>query len=200
MAEEKTEPTTFRSAAKISHKIRDLANKLKASETENTALKGQITTLSTKVTTLEGAASNPTKDRARVIELKTQIRNDRHRSAFARLAKAAGAADDLVDDLYERSGYTAEADEPDEEQLEEVLAEVKAKKPSAFVAGKTTSTDSSTPAPKPAKPVAGAGRGSPNPGRDGTIITAEQRADPLFMLNPKNKDVILAAAKEGRFR
>ena len=199
MPEEKTEATTFRSAAKIGAKIRDLANKLKASETENTALKGQITTLSTKVTTLEGAASNPTKDRARVIELEGQIRNDRHRSAFARLAKAAGAADDLVDDLYERSGYTAEADEPDEEQLGEVLAEVKAKKPSAFVAAKQSTESVSLTKPAP-KPVPGGGRGGPNPGRDGTIITAEQRADPMFMLNPKNQEVILAAAREGRFR
>ena len=47
---------------------------------------------------------------------------------------------------------------------------------------------------------AGGGRSNRNQGGDGTIVTADMRADPKFMLNPRNKELIMAAAKEGRFR
>ena len=52
-------------------------------------------------------------------------------------------------------------------------------------------------APEPA----GGGRSTErNKGGDGTIVTAEMRADPKFMLDPRNREIITAAAKEGRFR
>ena len=50
------------------------------------------------------------------------------------------------------------------------------------------------------QPPAGGGRADRNQGGDGTIVTQEMRADPRFMLDPKNKELITAAAKEGRFR
>jgi hypothetical protein len=198
VADEVKDAPTFKAAAKIGAKIRQYAGENKTLATENATLKDQLAKLTAKVTTLESQVSNPSKDRARVAELEKQIRDDRHRSAFTRLAKAAGAADDLVDDLYDRSGYTAEGDEPDDDQLAQVLDEVKAKKPSAF--GRTAAAEPVVPGKPAPKPVAGAGRGEPHRGKDGTIITAEMRADPTFMLNPRNREVIQAAAKEGRFR
>ena len=47
---------------------------------------------------------------------------------------------------------------------------------------------------------AGGGRASRNQGADGTIVTQEMRADPKFMLDPKNSELIRDAALGGRFR
>ena len=47
---------------------------------------------------------------------------------------------------------------------------------------------------------AGGGRASRNQGADGTIVTQEMRADPKFMLDPKNRELIRDAAIGGRFR
>ena len=47
---------------------------------------------------------------------------------------------------------------------------------------------------------AGGGRASRNQGADGTIVTQEMRADPKFMLDPKNREIIRDAAIGGRFR
>ena len=47
---------------------------------------------------------------------------------------------------------------------------------------------------------AGGGRSARNEGGDGTIITQEMRADPKFMLDPGNREIIAHAAKEHRFR
>jgi hypothetical protein len=196
---------SFRSAAKVGAKMRQFAIDLKtaladvaALKEKNTSLESQIATLTTENSGLKSQVSNPSADRKRVQELLGEIKAGKHKAAFAKLAKDAGAAEDLIEDLYERSGYKAEADDPDDEALAAVLDELKEKKPSAF--RPPAKADETTTAAKTVKTPAGTGRGAPAKGGEGTIITAEQRADPMFMLNPKNKQIIAAAAKEGRFR
>ena len=51
-----------------------------------------------------------------------------------------------------------------------------------------------------ASEAAGGGRANRNQGADGTIVTQEMRADPKFMLDPKNREIIRDAAIGGRFR
>ena len=51
---------------------------------------------------------------------------------------------------------------------------------------------------RPSQPAAAAR--DRNQGADGTIVTQEMRADPKFMLDPKNREIIRDAAIGGRFR
>src|SRR5271157_4858840 len=119
--------------------------------------------------------------------------------------------------LWQVSGYKAEADEPDEKALGKLVEDLRKSADYAFepsdnadfgmrnAESKIQNRQSSRTkygletgaAPEPA----GGGRSTErNKGGDGTIVTAEMRADPRFMLDPRNREIITAAAKEGRFR
>ena len=118
-----------------------------------------------------------------------------------------------VKHLWEIGKYKPDDDAPDEKALGKLVDRLKKEADYAFEPAKTEE--------EPARPEkdrissrtkygleirgetpepAGGGRGTRNAGGDGTIITAEMRGDPKFMLDPRNKEMITAAAKEGRFR
>jgi chaperonin cofactor prefoldin len=141
--------------------------------------------------------------------LKQKIRDRTAYDKFAELAEKAGAKKGATKHLWKLAEYQADKDEPDEHKLAELLDGLKAEADYAFEPAGTDSAAArapeisktrsglelkSTPAP------AGGGRSARNQGGDGTIVTAEMRADPKFMLDPKNRELITAAAKEGRFR
>jgi len=129
--------------------------------------------------------------------LKQQLRNRTHGDVFRRLAKEAGADERAIDDLYVLSGYKADKDDIDEAKLKTMVEELKAKKPLHFPA---PAVEGETPATEPeVRRVPAADRGgSHDKGKSGVRLTEKHLADPMFMLNPKNKDMILAAAKEHR--
>lgn len=58
---------------------------------------------------------------AEIAELKATIKNNAHRGKFNELAKAAGVKADAMDDLFEKSGYKAEADAPDEAAMTKAI-------------------------------------------------------------------------------
>ena len=146
----------------------------------------------------------------RIAELEASIRDRTHFDKFAELAKAAKAKDAALKHLWQVSGYKAEADDIDEKALQGLVARLKTEADYAFdpedepryqgrqrdladqVRHRSTGSTSRSPA--------GGGRSIRNQGGDGTIVTQEMRADPKFMLDPKNRELITAAAKEGRFR
>jgi len=149
--------------------------------------------------------------------LKQKIRDRTAYDKFAELAKKAGAKEGATKHLWKLAEYQADKDEPDEHKLAELLDGLKAEADYAFEPAETeppnmreareaaerqtrewSGKKHGLPAPGEAPP--GGGRSARNQGGDGTIITAEMRADPKFMLDPKNKELITAAAKEGRFR
>ena len=167
---------------------------------------------------LSAKVATPDDKDKRISELQGQIRLGRHRDAFSKLAKGA-VKDEAVADLFDLMRAKAaefgidpkhfDADEPDAKAYEAALTKARESRPYAFIPSekeasglpeRPTWPESSSFRPNQTPPVVGSGRGERNVGTDGTIITPEMRADPSFMLNPANRDVIVSAAKEGRFR
>src|SRR5208283_4857833 len=109
-------------------------------------------------------------------------------------------------------GYELAGDEPDEKALANVLKRLKTEVDYAFdepeppnMAAARAAAQRETSRTKYGLELRGeepppGGRSDRNKGADGTIVTAEMRADPKFMLDPKNKQLIADAAREGRFR
>jgi FtsZ-binding cell division protein ZapB len=152
---------------------------------------------------------------SRIRDLEGQIRTGRHRDVFAKLAK--GKVDDsAIGDLFDMirakpDQFGAQAglfdqDQADEKAYEAILAKAKERAGYAFLresqeqeqaAARQTPNGfrfNQTPTP------AGTGRADRNNGANGTIITADHRADPKFMLDPRNREVLALAAAEGRIR
>jgi hypothetical protein len=102
-----TQRSKFRAAAKNLTTERD---QLRA---EVTKLKGEV---------LEAAKTGGA---ARIAELEGQLRDQSHRGKFNELAKAAGVKANALDDLWERSGYKAEGDQPDEGKIASAIAKQK---------------------------------------------------------------------------
>ena len=146
--------------------------------------------------------------------LEASIRDRTHFDKFAELAKGAKAKDKAIRQLWRDAkdrGYQPDGDEADEKALQTVVARLRTEVNYAF----DPDPDATTTAAQEAARItsrtkyglelrgeepAGGGRSSRNQGADGTIVTQEMRADPKFMLDPKNREIITAAAKEGRFR
>lgn len=151
--------------------------------------------------------ANKIKLQARIDELEGAMRDRIHYDRFSELAKEAGAKPAALKHLWDVSKYKAADDKVDDEALGKVLDSLQESADYAF-------DIRPEPAPEKRETVktrgglefrsvpnpAGGGRSKRNGGQDGTIITAEMRADPKFMLDPRNKETILTAAKEGRFR
>ena len=156
--------------------------------------------------------NNPDTMAERIAELEDMIRDRTHFDRFAELAKGAKAKDAALKHLWQVSGYKAEADEIDDKALQTLVAKLKQDADYAFDPEPTATTQAAQEAARPtsrtkygldigtAGEPAGGGRASRNQGADGTIITQEMRADPKFMLDPRNAEIIRDAALGGRFR
>lgn len=149
----------------------------------------------------------------RVEELTAQIRDRAAYDRFGELARERGAKDSAIKALWKLAGYQAETDDPDDDKLTELLDGLKAEADFAFEpAAEGSGSEAAARAAAITKArsgleirgdnskPAGGGRSGRNGGQDGTIITAEMRADPKFMLNPANRELIAQAAREHRFR
>lgn len=88
----------------------------------------------------------------KVKQLEGQIRDGKHRSAFAKAAEAAGVEPKAVEDLWTLSGYKAEADEPDAPSIERAIAGAKEARPYLFrPAGEGQGEGQGQPAKEPLK-------------------------------------------------
>lgn len=154
---------------------------------------------------------NPDETAKELASLKQQIRDRNHFDKFAELAKGEKAREAALKHLWKISEYKAEADEPDEAALKGLLKKLKTEADYAFEDVEPPNMKAAREAAREnsrtryglemrgEKPPPG-GRSERNKGGDGTIITAEMRADPKFMLDPRNKEIIRDAALGGRFR
>jgi len=152
---------------------------------------------------------------ARIAELEASIRDRNHFDKFAELASASKAKAKALRQLWRDAkdrGYEPKSDEIDERALQTAVAQLKSEVDYAFDPEPTDVTKAAQEAARTtsrtkygldignAGEPAGGGRANRNQGADGTIVTQEMRADPKFMLDPKNKEIIRDAAIGGRFR
>lgn len=181
----------------LERQVEALTAQLQTLTSERDEFRDALSEITEERDTLKAKAAEPDAQAARIAELEASIRDRNHFDKFTELAKGAKAKEAALKHLWQVSGYKAEADEPDEHVLGKLIADLRQNADYAFepieppardIAGRYT-----TPPP-------GGGRGLRNQGGDGTIITAEMRADPKFMLDPRNNEIITQAAKEHRFR
>jgi len=151
---------------------------------------------------------------SRIAELEASIRDRDHFAEFSRMALDSKAKSKALRQLWRDAkdrGYQADGDQADEKALQTVLARLKTEVDYAF----DPEPENATAAREAARPTSrtkygldvegpitpGGGRSAErNKGLDGTIVTQEMRADPKFMLDPKNRELIRDAALGGRFR
>ncbi len=194
-------------------------------QSQVTSLTAQLQTLTSERDEYRDALSEVSTERdslrsapeaaSRIAELEASIRDRNHFDKFAELAQASKAKAKALRQLWRDAkdrGYEAAGDEPDEKALQAAVARLKTEVDYAF----DPETDAtSTAAREAARPTSrtkygldvegpitpGGGRSAErNKGTDGTIVTQEMRADPKFMLDPKNRELIRDAALGGRFR
>src|SRR5271166_3006810 len=201
----------------LQRQVETLTTQLRKLTSERDEFRDALTEISEERDSLKSKVAAPDAQAARIAELEGTIRDRQHYDKFAELAKGAKAKEAALKHLWQVSGYKAEADEPDEIALGKLVKDLRKSADYAFepsdnadfgmrnAESKIQNRQSSRTkygletgaAPEPA----GGGRSTErNKGGDGTIVTAEMRADPRFMLDPRNREIITAAAKEGRFR
>jgi hypothetical protein len=162
------------------------------SSKESARLRKEVEDLKTKL------AESVDSVKAENKELKQQLRMGAHRDAFRRLASAAKVKQEGIDDLFALSGWKADKDEIDEAAMGKLLDELRGKKALFFESQGDGDTAEEVPT-SATKRVPAPDRGSTfDRGKAGIRLTGKELADPKFMLDPKNKELILAAAKEGR--
>ena len=163
-----------------------MSDELKALKVENDDLKKKVIT--------------PDEATKRITELEAKIRDRSHFDKFAELAKGAKAKDSALKALWKLADFKPETDEIDEKALGELVTRLKGEHDYAFDVETDPAIKAAADAAAKYKTPPPGGRGQRNAGGDGTIVTADMRADPKFMLDPRNREIITAAAKEGRFR
>lgn len=198
----------------LQRQVDTLTTQLQALTTERDEYRESLKTLASERDTLQSQVAAPDAQAARIAELEASIRDRNHYDKFAELAKGAQAKDKALKQLWRDAkdrGYHPESDEIDEQALQAAVAALKTEVDYAF---DTSESGESRVASGEKRETSrtkyglelkgdeppGGGRSGRNQGGDGTIVTAEMRADPKFMLDRKNQQLIADAAREGRFR
>jgi len=196
----------------LKEQIGNLTAQLQTLTSERDEYRDALSEVASERDTLKSQISSPDELTAELTALKQQIRDRAHLDKFSELAKGEKAKEAAIKHLWKLADYKAEADEPDETALKDVLKRLKTEADYAFEDAEPPNMKAAREAaerewsgkkhglPAPKEAPAGGGRSARNQGGDGTIVTAEMRADPKFMLDPRNRELIAAAAKEGRFR
>src|SRR5271157_192414 len=207
------EETGNQSALRILQgQVESLTAQLQTLTSERDEYRDALSEVASERDSLKTQIISPDELTAELAALKGQIRDRAHFDKFSDLAKGDHAKEAAVKHLWKLADYKAEADEPDEAALKDVLRRLKTEADYAFEDAEPPNMKAAREAaerewsgkkhglPAPKEAPAGGGRSARNQGGDGTIVTAEMRADPKFMLDPRNRELIAAAAKEGRFR
>jgi len=197
----------------LERQVETLTAQLQTLTSERDEYRDALTEVSSERDTLKTAPEAS----ARIAELEGTIRDRNHFDKFAELAASAKAKAKALRQLWRDAkdrGYQAQGDEADENALQAVVARLKSEVDYAFDVDESKSSMNAQEASAAVRTTsrtkyglemrgeepAGGGRNERNKGADGTIITQEMRADPKFMLDPKNKEIIRDAAIGGRFR
>jgi hypothetical protein len=140
---------------------------------------------------------------AELAALKITVKNDKHRGKFNELAKAAGAKDKALDDLWDRSGYKADGDVPDEKAITKAIEAQREARDYLFedVSPEEAETPAAGGPDTPPEPEQEPARPGPARGQGGTRkstgsqtqITDAQMRDPAWCF--ANQGKLTAAAK-----
>jgi hypothetical protein len=185
--------------ARFASKVRGLKEQVKQLTTERDGLKMERDTLVGERDTLKIKADTSLMAKE-VDRLKAELRGHKHRAMFDELARATGVRPEALEDAWMLSGYKAEADEPDEARLSEVVAGLKGIRGYLFTGeGAAPSGGSESPLPgSQNKPAPGSGRGGPN--GPGAPVFSEELAKRDVAYVMKNYDAYVAAAKARTFQ
>jgi len=200
----------------LQKQVESLTTQLEKITGERDEYRDSLKTIASERDDLQARVAQPDAQADRIAELEGTIRDRAHYDKFAELATAskakAKALKSLWRDAQTIAGYKVEGDEIDDKALQTVVAKLKAEVDYAFDPEESVNVTATREAARPtsrtkygldigtATEPAGGGRASRNQGGDGTIVTQEMRADPKFMLDPRNKEIIRDAAIGGRFR
>lgn len=145
------------------------------------------------------ARSDSNAERKRADALAQQIRDIRHRDAFYKKVREAGAPSDVVEDLWNLAGFKPEKDEVDEEAIQEVVYSLKSSKPRWFEPEKAQDSQGEAQSQQPdRKPSPAAGRGGEMQGPRGKTYTTADMQDPRKAMDPEFRKEYNQALKEGR--
>ena len=194
----------------LERQVKELTGQLQTLTSERDEYRDALTETATERDSLRGLPEHT----ARIAELEASIRDRNHFDKFAELAAAAKAKSKALRQLWRDAkdrGYEADDDAVDEKALQAIVAKLKTEVDYAFDVDVDGTTTAAREAARPTSRTkyglemrgeepAGGGRQERNKGADGTIVTQEMRADPKFMLDPKNREMIRDAALGGRFR
>lgn len=128
---------------------------------------------------------------AELAALKETVKNNAHRGKFNELAKAAGAKEKALDDLWNASGYKADGDVPNEKAITKLIEAQREARDYLFDAeGTATTTDGedadeedgpTVPQLEQARPGPARGQGGTRRGTGGqTQISDAQMRDPAW--------------------
>jgi len=199
----------------LKEQITNLTSQLQSLTSERDEYRNSVSQLEAERDKLKAKVQDPGDIARENAELKQSIRDRTAYDKFAELAKRSGAKDGAVKHLWKLAEYQADKDEPDDQKLAQLIDGLRADADYAFNSPEPPNMREAREAaerqtrewsgkkhglPAPTESPAGGGRSARHQGGDGTIVTAEMRADPKFMLDPKNKQLIGDAAREGRFR
>ncbi len=207
---EESMPAETTALTVLERQVETLTAQLQTLTSERDEYRDALTEVASERDSLKTAPDAST----RIAELEARERDRNHYDKFAELAKGAKAKDAALRHLWKVSGYKAESDEIDDHALQSLVAKLKTEADYAFDVDESKSSMNTQEASAAVRATsrtkyglemrgedpAGGGRNERNKGADGTIITQEMRADPKFMLDPRNKEIIRDAALGGRFR
>jgi uncharacterized protein (DUF3084 family) len=207
-------PTETTALDVLQRQVDSLTAQLQTLTSERDEYRDALSEISSERDSLKSQIAAPDAQAARIAELEATIRDRQHYDKFAELAKGAKAKDKALRQLWRDAkdrGYQPESDDVDEKALQAAVAQLKAEVDYCFDPEPADTTRAAQEAARVTSRTkyglemrgeepAGGGRSERNKGADGTIVTQEMRADPKFMLDPRNKDIIRDAALGGRFR
>lgn len=137
-------------------------------------------------------------ERQRAEKLAQQIRDIKHRDAFYKQARAAGAPSDVIEDLWALSGFKPDKDEVNEAAMTELVEGLKGSKPRWFEDHKAAEAAQKADVDAGRKPSPAAGRGEALPGPRGKTYTTADLHDPKNVMDPDFMREYNIAFKEGR--
>ncbi len=168
--------------------VESLTAQLQTLTSERDEYRDALTEVSNDRDTLRKQIGNPDDTLKELASLKQQIRDRTHLDKFSELAKGEKAKEAAIKHLWKLAEYKAESDEPDEAALKGILKKLKAEADYAFDAADSPNKPPPFTIPNPP----GSGRSGRNDGGDGTVLTPEMRANPVYMLSPGRQAAIAA--------
>lgn len=187
-------------SAKRRVKAREFKNERDEIRLERDELKKQVDELARERDLYrQKLESDPEELRRDVERLRSELRDRDHKDTFQKVATKAGVRPEAIDDLWRLSGYKAETDEPNVEQMTELVESAKSARSYLFQqpadAGKGDDARRQGEAHPVRAPGPGMSRGVPDPSAGGITVRRGQLRDPNWMR--VHQGAVAEASKKG---